>query len=159
MQKTPYRFFVHSVCFLLLNADMWFLAAIFFIKHRQKLVGGQFSCFWDFCRKKIQVFLDTPNRERDFWGDVWNLGLSSLGDVCNQKKVKASWSADLWNPWKKISSLVTSETEKKIVLEIFLMFWRRILSLLLNFLVTSCCAGWVGFSDSWLVSLEIGLIL
>ena len=101
MQKTPYRFFVHSVCFLLLNADMWFLAAIFFIKHRQKLVGGQFSCFWDFCRKKIQVFLDTPNRERDFWGDVWNLGLSSFGDVCNQKKVKASWSADLWNPWKK----------------------------------------------------------
>ena len=64
--KNAISFFVQSVCFLLLNADLHFFPAISFINYPQKLVGGNFLVFEIFCRKKIQFFLDTSNWERDF---------------------------------------------------------------------------------------------
>ena len=61
----------------------------FIHKPSTKACWGTIFLFEIFLSQKIQLFLDTSNRGKDLWGGVWNLGRSSLGDVCNQTKCQA----------------------------------------------------------------------
>ena len=59
--------------------------SFFQIFERWRVVVGPFFFIQVFCREQKSVFGNRCNQERENWSDVWNLGWSSAGDICNQK--------------------------------------------------------------------------
>ena len=136
---------------------------LLFHKASTKARWGTIFMFLRFLsQKKFKFFLDTSNRERDFWGDVWDLGLSSLGDVCNQKKSGLLDRVTSGTLEKKSPRLWWRLRPKKIVLGAFLDVLKTYLisssELFGDFLLRRLgrfLRLLVGFSRAWFDSLEL----